>query len=281
MLSYYELPPCPVRVSYGLHWLAIDGFQPPIPQNQPKFRKIASRESAIKEETDNIITEEVEVKPNAKHIISKELQLYYDNITKSLLSNDDKIIESCLESVQNDPVIQHLLPYLCVFIKKEIRSNISNIDIILRFIRTIFNNSNIHIDNYLHHFIPSIISCIVFNISGNDIDHWKIREDGADLLNLLCEKFGDQYKNIRPRILKILVNSLLNLNMPLTTHYGCIIAILKIEKNLKNIIPISKKYCKYLYSLAEQNENQTKKIEALKIISLLKEHDMMPSNENH
>lgn len=283
MLNYYELPPCPVKVSYGLHWLAIDGYQPSIPQNQPKFRKIASRKSAIKEETDNIITEEVEVKPNDKHIISKELQIYYDSITKSLSSNDDNIIQSCLERIQNDPVIQHLLPYLCLYIKNEVRSNISNINTILMFIRNIFNNTNIYIDNYLHYFIPVLISCIVFNppIDINyNIDHWKVREDAADLIHLLCQRYGDQYKNIRPRILKILVNTLLNLDMPLSAHYGCITAILKIEKDLKNILPISKKYCKYLYSLAEQNENQKKKTEALKIISLLKQNNMISDNND-
>lgn len=273
----YELPPCPIKTTYDLHWLAIDGIQPSIPQNQPKFKKVARRDSAIKEETDNIITEEVEVKPNSKHILSKELQMYYDKITKSLLSNESETIQTCLEFIKSDPVIQHLLPYICLFIKKQLRENITNMNIItmiIQFIESIFNNMNIFIDNYLHYFLPVILTCIVYQHSPEDTstDHWAIRRRASDLLMILCNRFGKEYKNIRPRVIKTLVHSLLDFNMPLSTHYGCIVGICKIEKNPSLILPHIEIYCKYLNSCIEQNEDQTKKMDALKVMEALKEY---------
>ena len=51
-----------------------------------------------------------------KTILTQELQLYYTKITQSLLSEDEELRKSAIESIAHDPGIQGLLPYLIEFL---------------------------------------------------------------------------------------------------------------------------------------------------------------------
>jgi transcription initiation factor TFIID subunit 6 len=63
------LPACPIHYSLSIHWLAVEGVQPAIPQN-PSIEVITKKRKPT-------IAEKVpEVKPVVEHILSRELQLY-------------------------------------------------------------------------------------------------------------------------------------------------------------------------------------------------------------
>ena len=47
-----------------------------------------------------------------------------------------------------------------------------------------------------------------------------MRDRAARLLGALCRRFGDPFYNVQPRVSRTLLRALLDVSMPLTTHYG-------------------------------------------------------------
>ncbi|KAL4401784.1 histone H4-like TAF Taf6, SAGA complex subunit [Malassezia pachydermatis] len=128
-------------VGWHAHWLAIEGIQPPIPEN-PVFlaRKAAIAEEALPDTVEAAADlGNVAVKPLVKHVLSRELQLYYERLTSSILSppadakatdnatlpDDAKSLsefaqissgnlvrDAALASLRGDAGIHQLVPYL-------------------------------------------------------------------------------------------------------------------------------------------------------------------------
>lgn len=77
-----------------------------------------------------------EIKPIVKHVLSKEMQLYFEKITYvalpflSLLTDsfrsaikgkDEAVFDSALNSLRSDPSLHQLLPYFTQFISDEVQ----------------------------------------------------------------------------------------------------------------------------------------------------------------
>ena len=97
------LPPVPLETTYTAHWLAIEGVQPLIVQNPPPVH-------------DGPGDDHLPV----KQILSKELQLYYEKIVDALMSDDEKVRAAALDSLETDPALQPLLPYLIQFVTEKV-----------------------------------------------------------------------------------------------------------------------------------------------------------------
>jgi transcription initiation factor TFIID subunit 6 len=99
------LPKCPREVSFQLHWLAIDGVQPAIPQNPAVIlpsenqsnlkRKLSAMETGEtksltpavpNQQPQNTTIPGVTIKATVKHTLSRELQLYYEKVTSAVMS---------------------------------------------------------------------------------------------------------------------------------------------------------------------------------------------------
>jgi hypothetical protein len=118
------LPKAPLEVTLRAHWLAIEGVQPIIPENPlPEGmdvsgagvgKKRKGAEGADKEgsagDKDSMVQE----------VVSQELQLYYDNVTTAVLQGSPHVLGAALQSLQSDPGLQSLLPYLTQFITDEV-----------------------------------------------------------------------------------------------------------------------------------------------------------------
>ena len=100
------LPKCPRETMISAHWLAVEGVQPAIPQNPPldgrislltqsqhlpdeqsesqKKRKTTTATTTTTTTKDDKSTNKVKVKPLVKHVLSQELQLYYEKITQAI-----------------------------------------------------------------------------------------------------------------------------------------------------------------------------------------------------
>merc|ERR1711977_502654 len=84
------LPKVPREVSFTAHWLAVEGVQPSIPQN-PTSNEARNLELLPKGPNANPAlaamtgTENTTTKPQVKHILSKELQLYFEKVCASVL----------------------------------------------------------------------------------------------------------------------------------------------------------------------------------------------------
>jgi transcription initiation factor TFIID subunit 6 len=125
------LPKCPRDSTLTAHWLAVEGVQPAIPQNPAvpadedslsadKKRKISSPSATSPTQTGTAPSAKVKVKPLVKHVISQELQVYYDKITAAFKGTDQELIDGALQSLTNDPGLHQLLPYFVQFVSDEV-----------------------------------------------------------------------------------------------------------------------------------------------------------------
>jgi transcription initiation factor TFIID subunit 6 len=63
-----------------------------------------------------------EIKPLVKHVLSKELQMYYERITSAVLSQDEVLRATGISSLQNDPGLHQLLPYFVQLVAEKASS---------------------------------------------------------------------------------------------------------------------------------------------------------------
>ena len=76
-------------------------------------------------------TEGVETKKQVKHVLSKELQLYFEKIASALTNEESEgIRETAIASLRNDPGLHQLVPYLVAFVAEKVcpTASFSHID---------------------------------------------------------------------------------------------------------------------------------------------------------
>ena len=61
-----------------------------------------------------------EVKPLIRHVLTKELQLFYEKIAEALLSMSSDLRDTAVQSIQEDYGIQQLLPYFLQFVTEQV-----------------------------------------------------------------------------------------------------------------------------------------------------------------
>lgn len=153
------LPKVPIGPSIFTHWLAIQGIQPKIPQN-PSIEDTESdrKKPKEKDQSKKVSTSQdpnVEFKPLVKHVLSEELQMYYEKVTDAIkdLSNQKRDLrKAAIESLANDPGINQLIPYFTQFIASEVTNNLRNLTLLYRLMemtKALLVNPNIHIELYV------------------------------------------------------------------------------------------------------------------------------------
>jgi|SRR5579862_5682787 len=112
------------------HWLAIEGVQPAIVQN-PTPAELKSSEYQSTNATQGPASslaavsgaEGVETKQQVKHILSKELQLYFERIANALTNEEaESVRETAIASLRTDPGLHQLVPYLVAFIAEKVHT---------------------------------------------------------------------------------------------------------------------------------------------------------------
>lgn len=115
------------------HWLAVEGVQPTIPQNPtlndsrnlellPKGPNANSALAAMSG-IDNTAT-----KPQVKHILSKELQLYFEKVCASVLDETQEEYRTAgLASLKDDPGLHQLVPYFVQFVAEKVTHNLKDL----------------------------------------------------------------------------------------------------------------------------------------------------------
>ncbi|CAO3660736.1 unnamed protein product [Rhizopus stolonifer] len=241
------LPKIPLDVTFTAHWLAIEGVQPAIPQNPtPNDAKaeLLSKRNKTLASSNGITTDQVNVKPLVKHVLSKELQMYFERITEAILSENEKLQSQAFESLRLDPGLHQLLPYFVQHIHKKVAQNHKNMDILeamLSMAYALLNNKHLFIEPYLHQLIPPLLSCLVGKTicdNPQQQDHWSTRHRAANLIAYICDRFGKSYHTLQPRITKTLLRAFLDPGRPLTTQYGAIIGLDKIGTEVTRVLVV-------------------------------------------
>ncbi|WVY94006.1 hypothetical protein V8G54_033094 [Vigna mungo] len=269
------LPKAPLDTSITSHWLAIEGVQPAIPENAPveapssEIRKSEYKEDGLS----------VDVKLPVKHLITRELQLYYEKITDLTLNKSGSIpFRRALVSLATDSGLHPLVPYFTCFVADEVARNLHNLAVLfalMRLVRSLVQNSQIHIELYLHQLMPPIITCLVAKRIGSRLsdDHWELRNFSANLVASICQRFGHIYHNLQPRVTKTFLHSFLDPTKALPQHYGAIKGIEALGSRVIHLL-ILPNLEPYLHLLEpemqpEKQKNEMKRHEAWQVYGAL------------
>ncbi|CAR30279.1 TAF domain-containing protein [Lachancea thermotolerans] len=272
------LPKVPRLPTFTTHWLAIEGVQPTIPQN-PSLNDIRMSQPPIvrgaivttindtsfqtsasdEKETQHISLikpgQANEVKPLVKHVLSKELQIYFDKVVGALISKDrdDKahhLRAAALTSLRSDTGLHQLVPYFIQFIAEQITHNLSDLDLLttmLEMIYSLLSNTHVFLDPYIHSLMPSILTLLLAKKLGDNpppnsskeqreasekvskdtgtefLEKTNaLRDFAASLLDHVLRKFPQVYKSLKPRVMRTLLKTFLDTNRSFGTYYGCI-----------------------------------------------------------
>lgn len=208
------LPRIPLKPYIQSHWLAIEGVQPPIQQNPTFVEK-----PVVKLDTLASYQEQMELKQHHKHLLTKELSMYFSKILQAIDSNPDVAIECLL----NETGIQQLVPYFIYHFKLEIRNNTANTELISTLLKMYFsllNNKYIFIDPYLHEIIPTLMACLI----SKDMEY-EARHLSAEIVKHIYYTFGPKYRNLPQRIINFLKNVWLDDGKDEEEQYGALLCL--------------------------------------------------------
>jgi transcription initiation factor TFIID subunit 6 len=283
------LPPCPVEPTFTVHWLAVNGKQPSIPQNasaaelREALSKLLGDGNKGKKRLATHGAEANGVKTTVKHVLSREQQRYFEKVTTAVMKTENlsdldvKLKQACYTSVRCDEGLHQLTPYFTQFIADGVRNNTRNLPALtclMQLTECLLKSPYLHVDPYLHQLMPSVLTCIVgkFLCAGPSEDHWGLRQFSCRLIALVCSKYGHAYTNLQPRITKTLVRALLDPSCPLPTHYGSIVGLSAFGQHVTGtlIIPNVELYLSLLTKVLE-DANPTKRAEAINCFMALRD----------
>lgn len=310
-----ELPKVPRQTSYTAHWLAIEGVQPMISQN-PLPSEIKALPPIIRGATSSILgtdilngvsekdskssaggsntgsangasngstgkkEKEVEVKPLVKHVLSKELQLYFDKVAEVLVSTDpekESLKYAALTSLKNDPGLHQLVPYFIQFAAEQITNQLRNIEILstmLEVISALVENKTIFLDPYVHALMPCILTLLlakrigpVIKESSSSSDEvifealqkqLAVREFAAILLQHIIKVYGSSYSTLMPRVTRTLLRALLDSTKPIGTHYGALLGLQNMGNEVIKLVLVGnlKMWSKLVIENEDKNEKE-------------------------
>jgi transcription initiation factor TFIID subunit 6 len=158
----------PQEVGLTLHWLAVDGVQPNIPQNpagvgntgnvnankrkQPVLHRVEDEE-----EEDASGGDGVQVTQLLPRLLSEELRLYFSRITGAVECGGATPItrqqqDTALASLTRDPGLQELIPFMINYVTKNLYKHLGNPEhcrTLIRMAQALLGNPHIHLELYV------------------------------------------------------------------------------------------------------------------------------------
>jgi transcription initiation factor TFIID subunit 6 len=185
----------PKTVSWTAHWLAVEGVQPLIPENPPAIPREVDQPQPADASTNKVLplpngngvfplTPPSPGLPAAakkqqqqlqqqqqlvKHVLSRELQLYYSRLTSSLLPplpSEQAKRTAALASLRNDAGLQALLPYLIRWVGEGAVGALKEggqsendgrvLEVLMDVIGTLLENNTLFVEPYVSCCSPSL-----------------------------------------------------------------------------------------------------------------------------
>ncbi|KAI5961632.1 taf6 [Candida pseudojiufengensis] len=321
-----ELPKVPRKTTFTAHWLAIEGVQPMVPQNplpseiknlppairgatssmlgndilalgggSEKEENISGRTNSSNKNKKTTTTEkEFETKPLVKHVLSKELKLYFDKVVEVLVSTDpeeESLKNAALQSLKSDPGLHQLVPYFIQFVAEQITNQLRHIDILstmLEVISSLVDNKTIFLDPYVHALMPCILTLLLAKRIGPIIEknseeyeenlkqQLAIREFASILLEHIITVYGSSYSTLRPRVTRTLLRALLDSTKPVGTQYGALLGLKNLGNEVIKLVLVGNLKIWY-NSIIEENDNEIdKKILINTVLDILRKLNIKP-----
>ncbi|KAJ5451308.1 Histone-fold [Penicillium cf. griseofulvum] len=227
------LPKVPREVSFTAHWLAVEGVQPSIPQN-PTAADSRNLELVSKGPNANSTlaaisgTGDVAVKPLVKHVLSRELQLYFEKVCSAFLhETSEDYRTSGYSSLREDPAGA----ILCQFIAEKVTHSLKNIFVltqVMHMAEALVQNQSLYVDPYIASLVPSILTCLIGRQLGGPADlveSFALRDMAASLLSLIAKKYSHSSHMLKPRLVRSCLKTFLDPSKPFGAHYGAVIGL--------------------------------------------------------
>ncbi|KAL9084816.1 MAG: hypothetical protein Q9165_007884 [Trypethelium subeluteriae] len=234
------LPKVPREISLTAHWLAVEGVQPSIPQNPTTTSTDSSSllprgPSANPHLAATSGADNLSVKPLVKHVISKELNLYFDRICIAVLdASNEEYRFAALASLRSDPAIHQLVPYLIQFAAEKITHNSNSLFILtqtLHLLDALLSNPSLYLDPYVGNILPTCMTCLIGRHLGTASDTpqsvFALRDLACSLVLSLIKKYSSSTVSLKPRVARTCLRNFLDSHKPLGTIYGALIGLTK------------------------------------------------------
>lgn len=227
------------------HWLAVEGVQPSIPQN-PTTAETSSKDLLPKGPGANPAlaalagNDNVAFRPSVKHVISKELILYFDKIQAAILDDDPdeektRLRQAALESVRSDTGLHQLLPYFVNFITNQVTHRLDDLFVLrqmMELAHAIIDNQHLFLDPYASAISAPVLTCLMSRKLGgldDGIDsmkeQYRLREFAASLLGVVSKKYAKSNHLLRSKLTRTCLKQFLDPLKPPAVHYGAILGI--------------------------------------------------------
>ena len=98
-------------------------------------------------------TGDVAVKPTVKHVLSKELQLYFEKVCSAFLDEtSEEYRTSAYASLRDDPGLHQLVPYFVQFIAEKVTHSLKDIFVltqVMHMAEALVQNTSLYVDPYV------------------------------------------------------------------------------------------------------------------------------------
>nr|XP_043622627.1 transcription initiation factor TFIID subunit 6-like [Erigeron canadensis] len=267
------LPKPPPDTALVTHWLAIEGVQPAIPLNPPLEVLVSPFDNKKLDSKDDGVS--IDLKSPSKHVLSIELQLYFEKVTDLTVSRSNSpIFNKALLSLATDAGLHPLLPYFIYFVAEEVTRNLSNFHLLfalMRLVRSLLQNPFLHIEPYLHQLMPSVMTCLVAKSLGNKLtdNHWELRNFTANVVALICRRFGYGFHNLQLRVTRTLLHAFMDPAKAFPQHYGAIKGITSLGSSVVRLLllPNLDPYLQFIEPEMhpEKQKNESRRQEAWRV----------------
>ncbi|XP_076926801.1 transcription initiation factor TFIID subunit 6-like [Bidens hawaiensis] len=274
------LPKAPLDMAVTSHWLAIEGVQPAIPENAP-LEVIAVPYDNNNNNNNNNNNRKPDCKEDGgsidvkTHVLSIELQLYFEKITELTVGRSNSVIfNKALLSLSTSAGLHPLVPYIIYFVAEEVNSNLNSFQLLfalMRLVWSLLQNPFLNIEPYLHQLMPPVMTCLLAKSLGNKLtdNHWELRNFTANLVAFICRKFGYAHNNLQLRVSRTLLHSFLDPAKAFPQHYGAIKGITALGSNVVRLFLLSNldPFLQYIEPemQLEKQKNESRRHEAWRV----------------
>lgn len=181
-------------------------------------------------------------KPQVKHVISKELNLFFEKVRAAILDEDSDpevatLRESALESIRSDPGLHQLVPYFVNFVAEKVTHSIKDTFVLRQMMEltaAMMSNKSLFIDPYVPNLAPSVLTCIIgHNLGPEGVDslkdQYQLRLLSSSIMARMAKDFAPASVSLQPRLARTFLKAFLDPSRTPGELYGAILGLAAIS----------------------------------------------------
>ena len=186
--------------------------------------------------------------PSIKHIVSKELILYFDKIQTAILDDnpDEEVVrlrQAALGSVRDDPGLHQLIPYFINFIMDRVTHNLDDtftLRQMMELTNALIENKTLFLDPYASPLSAPVLTCLLARKLGADDpssspaaaatalrEQYDLRQLAASLVGRIARKYAASNTLLRPKLTRTCLKYFLDPTKPPAVLCGAIHGLLE------------------------------------------------------